>query len=47
MTVDEAIKWAKSRTCKVCRKSDNPDHDACEKALDVAELIRRLAENQG
>lgn len=43
MTTDDAIRWAESRACKVCRKSDNPSHDSCAKAQDAAELIRRLA----
>lgn len=45
MTTDDAARWAERRACKGCRKSDNPEHDACGKALDAAELIRRLAEN--
>lgn len=44
MTTDEAIRWATTRACKGCRKSDNPEHDACNTALDAAELIRRLTE---
>ena len=44
MTTDDAIRWAEGRACKTCRKSDNPDHDACSKAKDAAELIRRMAE---
>lgn len=44
MTVDEAVRWATGRACKGCRKSDNPDHDACNRALEAAELLRRLAE---
>lgn len=44
MTVAEAIKWAASRACKDCRKSDNPQHPACGQAQDTAELIRVLAE---
>lgn len=44
MTTDEAIRWAETRACKGCRKADNPEHDACGKALDAAELIRRLTE---
>ena len=44
MTVREAIKWAASRACKDCRKSDNPQHDACGKAKDTATLIAALAE---
>lgn len=44
MTTDDAVRWAESRACRACRKSDSPDHDACNKAKDAAELIRRLAE---
>jgi hypothetical protein len=46
VTAAEAIRWVKSRSCKRCVKSDNPEHDACATAKEVAELIRRLVENQ-
>lgn len=42
MTADEAIRWAETRACKTCRKSDNAEHAACTQAQDVAELIRLL-----
>jgi len=42
MTADDAARWADSRACKDCRKSDNPTHAGCATAREAAELIRRL-----
>jgi len=44
MTAAEAAKWAESRACRECRNSDQPEHPACSKAQETAELIRRLAD---
>jgi hypothetical protein len=44
LTAADAIHWAKTRACKGCRHSDNPDHDACGKALETAELIQLLVD---
>jgi hypothetical protein len=46
MTTDEAVRWAETRACKSCRKSDKTDHAACATAQEVAELIRALAEKK-
>ena len=44
--IEDAIKWARTRTCKPCRSEEGPKCPGCVKAIETADLLAELAADQ-